>query len=158
MTLKINTRKFEGKVSSATQRVQFRSNGVHESYKDYDAITNFLEAILDGANTMFTRVYTSDNGPGEICIEIEGWDSTDGDCIMSIVFDEQESFEDTIGEIANELEDYASDFDPEEEANKYMNANVPGTPSLRKLLKAMDERKADMVALADAVRAAYNKM
>lgn len=148
------------KESSMWKRIESfnKKSKIREGYNDYDSITKFLESLLEDANTMFTRVYTSDNGPGAICVEIEGWDSTDGDCVVALVFDEQESFEDTIGEIANQLEDYADGFDPEEEANIYKNADIPGTPSLRKLLKAMDERKEDMIKLAEFVRSKYNEM
>lgn len=127
-----------------------------EGFNDYKAIEEWLEGVMDKADTLFTKVYASANREGEIAVEIEGWDSTDGDCIVTLVFNEGNDFEETIGNLASDLEDYADGFDPEEEAE--LVKNMPGAPSLRRLLDAMDERKEDMRKLSDAVNVAYRKM
>lgn len=127
-----------------------------EGFNDYKAIEEWLEGVMDKADTLFTKVYASANRKGEIAVEIEGWDSTDGDCIVTLVFNEGEDFEETIGNLASDLEDYVDGFDPEEEAE--LEKDTPGAPSLRRLLAAMDERKEDMRKLSDAVNAAYRKM
>lgn len=127
-----------------------------EGFNDYKAIEEWLEGVMDKADTLFTRVYASANRKGEIAVEIEGWDSTDGDCVVTLVFNEGGDFEETIGNLARDLEDYADGFDPEEEAE--LVKNMSGAPSLRRLLDAMDERKEDIRKLSDAVNAAYRKM
>ena len=130
----------------------------NEAYSDYDAIRDWLEGVMEKAGTMFESAYVSENRPGEICAEIEGYDSTGGDAIISLVWNAGEDFAETISAMADELVEYAEDFDPEEEAKMYSNSGLAGVPSLRQLLKAMDERKEDMVSLAGAVSLAASKL
>ena len=130
----------------------------NEVYSDYDAIRDWLEGVMGKAGTMFESAYVSENRPGEICAEIEGYDSTGGDAIISLVWNAGEDFAETISAMADELVEYAEDFDPEEEAEMYRNSGMAGVPSLRRLLKAMDERKEDMVSLAGAVSLAASKL
>ena len=137
-------------------KIKMHGTKKSEGFNDYKAVEGWLEGVMDKADTLFTQVYASDNRGGEMAVEIEGWDSTDGDCIITLVFNEQDTFEDTIRELASALEEYADDFDPEEEAE--FEKDAPGAPGLRKLLAAMDERKADMRKLSDAVNAAYQAM
>ena len=129
-----------------------------EAYSDYDTIRDWLEGVMEKAGTMFESAYVSENGPGEICAEIEGYDSTGGDAIISLVWNAGEDFAETISAMADELVEYAEDFDPDEEAETYRNSGMAGVPSLRQLLKAMDERKEDMVSLAGEVSLAASKL
>lgn len=135
-----------------------RESKKNEAYSDYDAIRGWLEGVMTTAGTMFESAYVSENRPGEICAEIEGYDSTGGDAIISLVWNAGEDFAETISAMADELVEYAEDFDPEEEAEMYRNSGMAGVPSLRQLLKAMDERKEDMVSLAGAVSLAASKL
>ena len=130
----------------------------NEAYSDYDAIRDWLEGVMGKAGTMFESAYVSENRPGEICAEIEGYDSTGGDAIISLVWNAGEDFAETISAMADELVEYAEDFDPEEEAEMYSNSGMAGVPALRQLLKAMDERKEDMVSLAGTVSLAASKL
>lgn len=139
-------------------KIKVRESKKNEAYSDYDAIRDWLEGVMEKAGTMFESAYVSENRPGEICAEIEGYDSTGGDAIISLVWNAGEDFAETISAMADELVEYAEDFDPEEEAEMYSNSGLAGVPSLRKLLKAMDERKEDMVSLAGAVSLAASKL
>lgn len=141
--------------SEDTVKTESRKN---EAYSDYDAIRDWLEGVMEKAGTMFKSASVSDNRPGEICAEIEGYDSTGGDAIISLVWNAGEDFAETISAMADELVEYAEDFDPEEEAETYSNSGMAGVPSLRQLLKAMDERKEDMVSLAGAVSLEASKL
>lgn len=127
-----------------------------ESYTDYEAIQEWLESVMDKAGTMFGSAYVSDNRPGEIDVEIGGYDSTGGDATFSIQFDAGDTFEDTIANLDEELNSYAEDFNPDEEAQLWVGGR--GAPSLRELIKAMDERKEDMRNLSDAVHVEYKKL
>lgn len=138
--------------------IKVRESKKNEAYSDYDAIRGWLEGVMTTAGTMFESAYVSENRPGEICAEIEGYDSTGGDAIISLVWNAGEDFAETISAMADELVEYAEDFDPEEEAEMYRNSSMAGVPSLRQLLKAMDERKEDMVSLAGAVSLAASKL
>lgn len=129
-----------------------------EAYSDYDAIRNWLEGVMSKAGTLFESASVSENGPNEICAEIEGYDSTGGDVIISLVWNAGEDFAETISAMADELVEYADGFDPEDEAEMYHNSGLAGVPSLRQLLKAMDERKEDMVSLAGAVSLEASKL
>lgn len=130
----------------------------NEAYSDYDAIRDWLEGVMEKAGTMFDSTDVSENRPGEICAEIYGYDSTGGDATFSLVWRAGEDFAETISAMADELVDFADDFDPEEEAKMYSNSGLAGVPSLRQLLKAMDERKEDMVSFAGAVSLAASKL
>ena len=130
----------------------------NEAYSDYATIRDWLEGVMEKAGTMFTSADVSENRPGEICAEIYGYDSTGGDAMFTLVWQAEEDFAETISAMADELVEFADDFDPEEEANMYSNSGLAGVPSLRQLLKAMDERKEDMVSLAGAVSLAASKL
>lgn len=130
----------------------------NEAYSDYDAIRDWLEGVMEKAGTMFKSASVFENRPGEICAEIEGYDSTGGDAIISLVWNAVEDFAETISAMADKLVEYAEDFDPEKEAETYSNSGMVGVPSLRQLLKAMDERKEDMVSFAGAVSLEASKL
>lgn len=141
-------------------KIRVHESKKSEGYNDYAAIRDWLETVMEKAGTMFESAYVSENGrgSGEICIEIEGYDSTGGDAIISLVFDESDTLEDTIASIDEELSEYAEDFDPDDEAKMYADSDMAGVPPLRELIKAMDERKEDMRTLSDAVHKAYREM
>ena len=139
-------------------KIKVHESKKNEAYSDYDAIRDWLEGVMSKAGTLFESAYVSQNGPNEICAEIEGYDSTGGDVIISLVWNAGEDFAETISAMADELVEYAEDFDPEEEAEKYRNSGLAGVPSLRVLLKAMDERKEDMVSFAGAVSLEASKL
>ncbi|MBR4792483.1 MAG: hypothetical protein IK038_02350 [Bacteroidaceae bacterium] len=130
----------------------------NEAYSDYDAIREWLEGVMEKAGTMFESAHVSENRPGEICAEIYGYDSTGGDAMFTLVWHAEEDFAETISAMADELVEFAEDFDPDEEAKLYSDSGMAGVPSLRQLLKAMDERKEDMVSLAGAVSLAASKL
>ncbi len=130
----------------------------NEAYSDYDAIQDWLEGVMEKAGTMFDSAHVSENRPGEICAEIYGYDSTGGDATFTLVWHAEEDFAETISAMADELVEFADDFDPEEEAKLYSNSGLVGVPSLRQLLDAMDERKEDMVSFAGAVSLAASKL
>lgn len=139
-------------------KIKVRESKKNEAYSDYDAIRDWLEGVMGKAGTMFDSTDVSENRPGEICAEIYGYDSTGGDATFSLVWRAEEDFAETISAMADELVEFAEDFDPEEEAKMYSNSGLAGVPSLRQLLKAMDERKEDMVSLAGAVSLAASKL
>ena len=139
-------------------KIKVHEHKKSEGFKDYKAIQEWLENVMDKADTMFGRAYVTDNRPGEIAVEIEGWDSSDGDCIVSLVFDEGDTFEETLANLDEELGIYSEDFDPDEEAKMYADSNMAGVPSLRVLIKAMDERKKDMRTLSNAVHKAVKEL
>jgi len=140
-------------------KIKVRESKKNEAYSDYDAIRDWLEGVMGKAGTMFESAYVSENRPGEICAEISGYDySTGGDATFSVVWNAGEDFAETISAMADELVEYADGFDPEDEAEMYRNSGLAGVPSLRQLLKAMDERKEDMVSLAGAVSLAASKL
>ena len=62
-------------------KIKVHEHKKSEGFKEYKAIQEWLENVMDKADTMFGRAYVTDNRPGEIAVEIEGWDSSDGDCI-----------------------------------------------------------------------------
>ena len=126
-------------------KIKVRESKKNEAYSDYDAIRDWLEGVMGKAGTMFESAYVSENRPGD-------------DAIISLVWNAGEDFAETISAMADELVEYAEDFDPEEEAEMYRNSGLAGVPSLRQLLKAMDERKEDMVSLAGTVSLAASKL
>ena len=130
----------------------------NEAYDNYGAIKEWLDGVIDKAHTMFDSCSVDENRPGEIYAEIYGYDSTGGDATFTLVWQAGEDFAETISAMADEMVEYAEDFDPEEEAEMYRNSGLAGVPSLRALLGAMDERKEDMVSLAGAVSLAASKL
>lgn len=139
------------KLREARQILNKNGYVLYESFEDYNAIRNWIENVLEKANTMFNSCYVSKNGDTGISVEIEGYDSTDGDAIISIVWEANDTLEDNISSFSYELNRYVNSFDPEEEANSYLNSGDSSVPPYRTLLKAMKERKRDMVKLSKVV-------
>ena len=122
-----------------------------------ELVKDELEKVL-GQSTMFDRVDISRDGD-TLTLEFEGWDSTGGDCILSVEADIGDTLDDTLENIESAITDYWGGFDPEEEFSVYWEAKRNGdtsVPGARALIDAMEERGDAMHELAGLIDAHLN--
>jgi len=122
-----------------------------------ELVKDELEKVLE-QSTLFDRVDISRDGD-TLTLEFEGWDSTGGDCIMSVEAAIGDTLDGTLENIESAITDYWEGFDPEEEFSVYWEAKrhgAPGIPGPRALIDAMEERALGMRELAWLINAHLN--